>query len=202
MHSADCGTNHALVRCKLQITPKKFYQTRPKPLPLVDLSSPHDSLRNQRFQQLLSSKLDSATLPADPNIVWCTTRDVSSLCPVHSRSVVTDHRRSLTGFATTSTSFYSPLQTNDQPDEGNSEKQPFRSQGVAGCKAHRSTSRSFCSLALLGKPEHTHTAMRRLRWPSRTLQWNTGSHRPNSEESVPFTCSLRSTPGLRNWNVG
>ena len=34
MHSADCGTDHALVRCKLQITPKKFYQTRPKPLPL------------------------------------------------------------------------------------------------------------------------------------------------------------------------
>ena len=75
MHSADCGTDHALVCCKLQITPKKFYQTRPKPLPLVDVSSTRDSLRNQRFQQLLSSKLDSATLPADPNVVWCTIRD-------------------------------------------------------------------------------------------------------------------------------
>jgi len=76
MHSADCRTDHALVRYKLQITLKKFRQTRPKPLPLVDVSSTHDSLRNQRFQQLLSSKLDSATLPADPNIAWCTTRDV------------------------------------------------------------------------------------------------------------------------------
>ena len=34
------------------------------------------SLRNQHFQQLLSSKLDSTTLPADPNIAWCTTSDV------------------------------------------------------------------------------------------------------------------------------
>ena len=76
MHSADCGINHALVRCKLQVTPKKFYQTRPKPLPLVDVSSSRDTLRNQRFQELLSSKLDSATLPADPNVAWCTTRDV------------------------------------------------------------------------------------------------------------------------------
>jgi len=53
-----------------------FYQTRPKPLPLVDVSSTRDSLRNQRFQQLLSSKLNSAISPADPNVAWCTTRDV------------------------------------------------------------------------------------------------------------------------------
>jgi len=66
MHSADCGTDHALVRCKLQITLKKFHQTRPKPLPLVDVSSTHHSLRNQRFQQLLSSKLDSTTLIQTP----------------------------------------------------------------------------------------------------------------------------------------
>ena len=45
-------------------------------MPLVDVSSTRDSLRNQRFQQLLSSKLDIATLPDDPNIAWCTTRDV------------------------------------------------------------------------------------------------------------------------------
>ena len=74
MHSADCGTDHDLVRCKLQITPKKFYQARPKPLPLVNASSTRDSLRNQRFQQLLSSKLDSANLSADPNVAWCRTR--------------------------------------------------------------------------------------------------------------------------------
>jgi len=53
-----------------------FYQARPKPLPLVDVSCTRDSLRNQRFQQLLSSKPDSATLPADPKVAWCTTRDV------------------------------------------------------------------------------------------------------------------------------
>ena len=76
MHSTDCGTDHALDRCKLQITLKKFHQTRPKPFPLVDVSSTRDSLRNQRFQQLLSSKLDSATLPADPNVAWCKTRDL------------------------------------------------------------------------------------------------------------------------------
>jgi len=76
MHSADCRSDHALVRCKLQITLKKFHQTRPKPLPRVDVSSTRDSLRNQRFPQLLSPKLDSATLPADPNIAWCTTCNV------------------------------------------------------------------------------------------------------------------------------
>jgi len=76
MNSADCRTDHALVRCKLQITLKKFHQTRPKPLPLVDVSSTRDSLRYQRFEQLLSSKLDSATLPTDPNMAWCTTRDI------------------------------------------------------------------------------------------------------------------------------
>jgi len=76
MHSADCGTDHAVVRCTLQITPKKFYQTRPKPLPLEDVSSTCDSPRNQRFQQVLSSKLDNTTLPADPNIAWCTACDV------------------------------------------------------------------------------------------------------------------------------
>ena len=76
MHSADCRSDHALVRCKLQITLKKLHQTRPKPLPLVDVSSTRDLLRNQCFQQLLSSKLDSATLPDDPNIAWCTTCDV------------------------------------------------------------------------------------------------------------------------------
>jgi len=73
MHSADCGTDHALLRCKLQITPKKFYETRPKPLPFADVSSTRDSLRNQRFQQLLSSNLDSANFSADPNVAWCTT---------------------------------------------------------------------------------------------------------------------------------
>ena len=75
MHSADCRTDNALVRCKLQITLKKFHQTRPKPLPLVDVSSTRDSLCKRRFQQL-SSKLDSATLPADPNVAWCATCDV------------------------------------------------------------------------------------------------------------------------------
>ena len=44
VHSADCGTDHTLVRYKLQTTPKKFYQTRPKPLPLVHFSSTRDSL--------------------------------------------------------------------------------------------------------------------------------------------------------------
>ena len=86
--------------------------------------------------------------------------------------------------------------------EGISEKQPFRSQRATGCKAHRSTSHSLCRLALLGKPEHTHTTMWRLRWPSWILQWNTGSHQPNSEESVPFTCSWRSTPGWHLCAVG
>jgi len=76
MHSADCGADHALVRCKLQITLMKFHQIRPKPLSLVDVSSTRVSPRNQRFQQLLSSKLDSATLPADPTVAWCTTCDV------------------------------------------------------------------------------------------------------------------------------
>jgi len=60
MHSTDCGTNHAPVRHKLQITPKNFYQTLPKPLPLVDVSSARDSLRNQHVQQVLSFELDSA----------------------------------------------------------------------------------------------------------------------------------------------
>jgi len=50
MHSADCGTDHALVCCKLQITLRKFHQTRPKPLPFVNVSSTRNSLRNQRFQ--------------------------------------------------------------------------------------------------------------------------------------------------------
>ena len=45
-------------------------------MPLVDVTSTRDSLRNQHFQQLLSSKVDSATLPTDPNVAWCTTRDV------------------------------------------------------------------------------------------------------------------------------
>ena len=45
-------------------------------MPLVDVYSTRDSLRNQRFQQLLSSKLDSATLAADPNVAWNTMRDV------------------------------------------------------------------------------------------------------------------------------
>ena len=65
MHSAECGNDHAPVCCKLEFTPVKLYQTRPKPLPLVDVST-FDSLRNQRFQQLLSSKLDNTTLPTDP----------------------------------------------------------------------------------------------------------------------------------------
>ena len=73
---ALCRTDHALVHCKLQITPKKFYQTRPKSSTLVDVSSTRDSLCNQHCQQLLSTKLDNATSPTDPNVAWCTTRDV------------------------------------------------------------------------------------------------------------------------------
>jgi len=114
MHSADCRTDHALVRCKLQIALKKFHQTRPKPLPLVDISSTCDSLRNQRFQQLLSSKLDSATLPADPNIAWCTTRDVimsSALEAYGQRSKAQPN-----WFCDNVNFFYPPLQPNDQPD--------------------------------------------------------------------------------------
>ena len=94
MHYADYGTDYGLVCCKLQITPKKFYQTRPKPLPFVDVSSTRDSLCNQRFQQLLCSKLDSATLTTDPNVAWCTTQNVIMFSAL--RPMVTDQRRSLT----------------------------------------------------------------------------------------------------------
>jgi len=46
MQSVDCKTDHVLVRCKLQFTPKKFYKTRPKPLPLVDVRSAQLSLQS------------------------------------------------------------------------------------------------------------------------------------------------------------
>jgi len=51
---------------------------------------------------------------------------------------------------------------------------------------HCSTSHSFCSLALFGKPEHTHTTMTVVTFTDFTVAYGKPS-RSNSEKSVPFS---------------
>lgn len=39
LHSADCDTDHTLLRCKLRMVPSKFHYARPKPTPRLDVSA-------------------------------------------------------------------------------------------------------------------------------------------------------------------
>jgi len=71
MHSADCNTDHAPVRCKLALRTRKFHLSRSRPFPSIDCSAIKDPVKVKRFQTLFRSHLDSFfPAPMDHDDAW------------------------------------------------------------------------------------------------------------------------------------
>ena len=70
LHSADCDTDHALLRCKLRMVPNKFHYARPKPTPRLDVSATYVPASQHAFQELLASSFDSSPPHADITAAW------------------------------------------------------------------------------------------------------------------------------------
>ena len=62
MHSADCNTDHALVRCKLALRARKFHLSHSRPSPSTDCSATKDPVKIKRFQTLFCNHLNSSSL--------------------------------------------------------------------------------------------------------------------------------------------
>lgn len=81
MHSADCESDHALVRCKLRMTTKKIHLSRPKPLPVVNILTTKVGGNVQRFQESLSKAfLDSPAPSNEPAACWTRLSSTVSKC--------------------------------------------------------------------------------------------------------------------------
>lgn len=65
MHSADCNTDHALVRCKIVINLKKVHTARPKPKPRPNLAALKDNIALSSYQRALTEKIKDTMLPVD-----------------------------------------------------------------------------------------------------------------------------------------
>ncbi|CAM4530308.1 unnamed protein product [Leuciscus chuanchicus] len=91
LHSADCDTDHALLRCKLRMVPNKFHHARPKPTPRLDVSATYVPASQHAFQELLASSFDSSPPNADITAAWqhfhsATTKAAFSIFGKRSRS--------------------------------------------------------------------------------------------------------------------
>jgi len=71
MHSVDCNTDHALVRCKLALRARKFHLSRCRPSPSIDCSTTKDPVKLKRFQTLFCNHLNSSSpAPKDHEDAW------------------------------------------------------------------------------------------------------------------------------------
>ena len=71
MHSADCNTDHALVRCKLALRVRKFHLSHSRPPPSTGCSATKDPVKIKRFQTLLCNHLNSSSpAPKDHEDGW------------------------------------------------------------------------------------------------------------------------------------
>lgn len=77
LHSADCNTDHALVRCKLKISPKRFHRAKPKPVQSVNTSATKDPSCVSKFRELLAGHFTS-TVPRNPEAAWSRFRSAVS----------------------------------------------------------------------------------------------------------------------------
>lgn len=91
LHSADCDTDHALLRCKLRMVPSKFHYARPKPTPHLDVSTTHAPALQHAFQELLASSFVLSPPHVDISAAWqhfhsVTTKAAFSIFGKRSRS--------------------------------------------------------------------------------------------------------------------
>jgi len=72
LHSADCDSDHSLVRCKLRLVPERLHHNQPKPGPRLNTAAMGDPVLKQSFVDLLKESLDSSALAAseDPSSAW------------------------------------------------------------------------------------------------------------------------------------
>ena len=71
MHSADCNTDDALVRCKLALRARKFHPSRSRLSPSIDCPSTKDPVKIKRFQTLFCNHLNSSfPAPKDHEGAW------------------------------------------------------------------------------------------------------------------------------------
>ena len=92
MHSTDCNTDHALVRCKLRMQPKKFHQAHPRPSPAVDTTATLDFMRVTKFQELLTDQFSSSPTPNSPGPAWSRLKSTVTDCTLTARFTPALHR--------------------------------------------------------------------------------------------------------------
>lgn len=70
-HSAECDTDHALVRAKVNLTPRKLHYSKPKSRPRINASRASDPTKAQKLLDTLRSSLDKGREEAtDANSKW------------------------------------------------------------------------------------------------------------------------------------
>ena len=74
-HSADCNTDHSLIRSKVKLTPKRIYCTKNKGPPKIDTSKTSDTSRKEVFIQHFLSSGNCSPETTTSTDSWNTLRD-------------------------------------------------------------------------------------------------------------------------------
>ena len=73
-HSAECDTDHALVRCKIRLQPQPFHHSKPASRPRIDCAKTTDTERRLLFTDLVENSLKDAQGPSGKE-KWNTIRE-------------------------------------------------------------------------------------------------------------------------------
>lgn len=84
MHSADCDTDHSLVRCKLKLKPKKIHLSCSKPLSTLNVLATKSKEKCQHFQASIQSTFVQSAPPQDAASAWLRIRDTVGVCALSS----------------------------------------------------------------------------------------------------------------------
>ena len=69
-HSADCDTDHALVCCKIKLTPKRIHKKRPEGAPRIDTSCMANQAKQREFQEAFEADFSSRQAKATATETW------------------------------------------------------------------------------------------------------------------------------------
>ncbi|CAM4709419.1 unnamed protein product [Leuciscus chuanchicus] len=84
MHSADCDTDHSLVRCKIKLNPKRIHLSSPKPSPTFDILATKSKEICQQFQASLQAKFVLSAPTQDATLAWLRFRNIVRDCALSS----------------------------------------------------------------------------------------------------------------------
>lgn len=84
MHSADCDTDHSLVRSKIKLNPKRIHLSRPKPSPTFDILATKSKENCQQCQASLQANFVLSAPTQDATLAWLRFRKIVRDCTLSS----------------------------------------------------------------------------------------------------------------------